>query len=169
MAPPPPGTTELRVPTSVVAWTYGLLAGGGAVVGGALHAAREWLLSLDVLPWRAAVSTVDSVLDGLGPWGLPVLAAAGAVLGALVAAAELEKEPRIDVAHHQVVVARGKSRRTYPRGDVREALHDAGDLVLLAENGTELVRATTSVPADALERAFRAAGYRWDTSGTSPG
>ncbi len=149
------------MPRSEVALTYGLLAGGGALLGGLLHAGRGWLLSLDFLPWQGAVRTVDRIVDDWGPWGLVALVAAGALLGALVAADDVGKQPQVDVSPAEVVVTRGKSRRAYPRTDVREALHDDGALVLLASTGTELVRAKTSVPADELARAFRAAGYAW--------
>jgi hypothetical protein len=172
-APPPstPGTTALRVPRQDVVLTYVLLTGGGALLGLLLHLARGWLLSLDVLPWRGVVVTVDRVVDGWGAWGPVALVAAGAVLGALVAADDLEKEPRIDVSRTEVVVAQKTSRRTYPRADVREALHDDKALVLLTSNGTELVRVRTAIPAAALADALRGAGYTWRdaTPGQPPG
>lgn len=157
-----PRTTVLTYPGRDVAWTYGLLVGGGAALGAALHLLRGWLLSLDVLPWRGVLVTVDRVVDGWGAWGAVALVAAGAVLGCVVAAGEVEKEPRFEVSPARVVVVRGRKRRTYLRADVREALHDDGALVLLATNGTELARATTGIPARDLERAFRDAGYAWD-------
>lgn len=159
---PDPGTAVLTYPRSDVAWTYAVLVGGGAALGVVLHLLRGRLLSLDFLPWRGVVVTVDRVVDGWGAWGPVALIAAGALLGALVAAAEVDKEPAFEVGPDRVVVVRGKSRRTYLRSDVREVLHEDGALVLLATNGVELVRAKTGVPAAALERAFRDAGYPWD-------
>lgn len=163
--PRSPGATVLTYPGSDVAWTYGVLVGGGAALGVVLHLLRDWLLSLDVLPWRGVVVTVDRVVDGWGAWGPVALVAAGALLGTVLAAAEVDSEPRFEVAPDRVVVVRGKSRRTYLRADVREALRADGALVLLATNGTELVRVKTGIPVAELERAFRDAGYAWDPHG----
>lgn len=154
--------TVLAYPGRDVAWTYGLLVGGGAALGAVVHLLRDRLLSLEVLPWRGVLVTVDRVVDGWGPWGAVALVAAGALLGFVVATGEVEKEPRFEVSPEHVVVVRGRRRRTYLRADVREALHDDGALVLLATNGTELARTTTGIPAPDLERAFRGAGYVWD-------
>lgn len=167
MTVPPAGapaarTTVLTYPRGDVAWTYGVLVGGGVALGAVLHVLRGWLLSLDVLPWRGVVVTVDRVVDGWGAWGPVALVAAGALLGALLAAAEVDKEPRVEVSRERVVVVRGKSRRTYLRDDVREALREDGALVLLATNGTELARVRTGIPVADLERAFLDAGYVWD-------
>jgi hypothetical protein len=154
--------TVLTYPGRDVAWTYGLLVGGGAALGATVHLLRGWLLSLDVLPWRGVLVTVDRVVDGWGAWGTVALVAAGALLGFVVATGEVEKEPRFEVSPERVVVVRGRRRRTYRREDVREALHEDGALVLLATNGTELARTATGIPAPDLERALRAAGYVWD-------
>ncbi|VTR77811.1 YqeB family protein [Cellulomonas hominis] len=158
---PPTGTAGLRVPRQDVVLTYVLLAGGGAVAGLLLHLARDWLLSLAFVPWRGAIETIDRVVDGWGGWGPVALVAGGAVLGALAAADDLGKEPRIDVTRDEVVVTQRTSRRAYPRADVREALHDDKALVLLASNGTELARVRTAVPAAVLAEALRGAGYSW--------
>ncbi len=161
----PSGTTVHTYPRRDVAWTYGLLAGGGAALGLVLHLLRDRLLGLDFLPWRGAVETVDRVVDGWGVWGAVALVAAGALLGALLASTEVDKEPRFEVSPERVVVVHGKSRRTYLRQDVREALRNRGWLVLLAHDGTELTREKTGIGADALAAAFRAAGYPWDPMG----
>lgn len=158
----PAASVTLAYPRGDVAWTYVVLVGGGVALGAVLHLLRGRLLSLDVLPWRGVVVTVDRVVDGWGAWGPVALVAAGALLGALLAAAEVDKEPRFEIAPDRVVVVRGKSRRTYLRADVREALHEDGAVVLLASNGTELVRVQTGIAAADLERAFRDAGYTWD-------
>lgn len=160
-----PGTVDLEYPRRDVAWTYALLSGGGAGLGVVLHVLRDWLLGFEVLPWRTLVEAADRLLDGWGPWGPVALAAVGAALGALLAADEVGKEHRFEVSPERVVVVGRQGRRGFPRADVREVLHADRALVLVASNGTELVRARTGIAVDELARVFRAAGYVWDPQG----
>ncbi len=160
--------TVLRVPDGDVAVTWALLTVGGAAAGVAVGLLRDWALSLAWVPFRALLVTLDAIADAWGVWGLVALAAAGAGIGALVAADWQAKQPRIQVSRPEVVVAHQKKVRRYRRDDVREALHEDGALVLLAANGTDLARVPTEVAADDLAAAFRSHGYVWtETSPTA--
>ncbi|MGI9062335.1 MAG: YqeB family protein [Pseudonocardiaceae bacterium] len=156
-----PSPTVLATSRSTRIATFVGLPVGCAAVGAAVLAFRDDWLAQDWLPWWPPVELLDRFAGWLGGWGPLVFVGLGLVAGVVLALAAMDEEVSVAVTDEQVRITRGSSTRHYRAEDVREALLDAKHLVLVADNGTDLVRIKTAFPGPALAGAFREHGYAW--------
>jgi hypothetical protein len=156
-----PSPTVLATSRSTrIATFVGLPIGCAAVATAALAFRDDWL-ARDWLPWRLPVELLDRFAGWLGGWGPLVFVGLGLVAGLVLALAALDEEVSVAVTDEQVSITRSSSTRHYRAEDVREALLDTKHLVLVAGNGTDLVRVKTGFSGAALAGAFREHGYTW--------
>ncbi|MFB9382287.1 hypothetical protein ACFFTK_04010 [Pseudonocardia petroleophila] len=141
-----------------------LLPLGGALLGWAVLTWHDVWLALDWAPMRGPVALVDRFDTWLGAGDTPVLVGLGVLLGVALVLVARSEEVTVAVGWDRVRVTRDSGERTYRRADVREALVDGKHLVLVADNGTELLRVRTEFGREALADAFRAHGYEWTGS-----
>ncbi len=155
-----PSPTVLATSRSTRIATFVGLPVGCAAVGAAVLAFRDDWLAQDWLPWRSPVELLDRLAGWLGGWGPLVFVGLGLVAGLVLALAALDEEVSVAVTDEQVSITRGSSTRHYLAEDVREALLDAKHLVLVADNGTDLVRIKTAFPGACAGWGFPGARLR---------
>ncbi|MFC3504694.1 hypothetical protein ACFOOK_27515 [Micromonospora krabiensis] len=145
------GVTEL-----VVLWGGFPLLGAGA--GALLGASAEWVADL---PW-APVQGLFEALSRLPQPELTIGAAAlGVLAGGLLASAGTAERLVVRVDRERVGLRRDGRQRDVPRRDVRVVHVDGRDLVLLDEDGGELVRERSDLSPDRLRAAFGNHGWPW--------
>lgn len=154
--------TVLAPPRSSRIATWLILPGVGVLIGWAAVALRDEWLAQEWLPWHQPAELLDWLAGRLGGWAPVVFIGVGLAAGALLALAAMDEEVTLAVADDQVTITRGSSVRRYLAKDIREALRDGKHLVLVADNGLDLVRIKTpEISGESLAAAFKAHGYLW--------
>ncbi|PPK67058.1 hypothetical protein V5P93_003397 [Actinokineospora auranticolor] len=158
----------MREPTVVAnpARTTAVLAvlfvvGGSALVGGVYLAVQALLDGfLDALG-SSFLPMVDFVAKLPELWGTIAAFVVGAAGGGSVARRGRHESLTLTVADDEVGVLSRRVARVFPRGEVKAAFLDEGDLVLLGSRTEELYREPCDQRAGAVGRAFAEHGYEW--------
>ena len=142
------------------AWTYGLLAAGGAAILGLGPLLATWLADVPIVPFRDALRWVG----GFDAWWLWVLRiVGGAVAGAVVAAVVIADQWRLEVYDDHVLVLHGSDRRRIERARI-EGVHLERKKIVIEGVGGQLLAAETEAPRAAVISAFRERDYPMESS-----
>lgn len=141
---------------SDAAWTYVLLAGGGAVALSLLPLLSALLGDLSFLPFQDLIERVGS-MDGWLGWLLRP--AIGLVVGAVAAAFVLDDEWRLEVGDDALVIVHRRDRRRVARAEVVGVHLDGRKVVVEGTAGRVLHEERNEAPRDRVLAAFRTRGY----------
>ncbi|TDC52577.1 hypothetical protein E1212_08260 [Jiangella ureilytica] len=134
----------------------------GALAGLAVRPLARWILDTD---WVPNIGLARVIADLPQPHGTIGAAAAGVVLGVVLALTAEGEVLRVAVGPDEVTLTRDGKSRTIGRGDVSAVFADGKELVLAGRSGEELARERSDLAADRLAAAFTEQGYPWRRDG----
>lgn len=150
--------TVIRRDTAYQVAFWLLWPAAGAALGAGLSWVLDALAGVDRLPvpgWLAAAA------DLAAPWDTVVLAAAGVVIGLLVAAGHQADLLVVEVDDTAFTVRRDTEVSRAARDEVTAVYRDGDALVALGARTEELVRVRGEVDESGLAAALRRHGYPW--------
>nr|WP_240979861.1 hypothetical protein [Streptomyces sp. HNM0574] len=138
--------------------TAAALTLAGAAAGALLPPLAAWLLGLPWSPVDGPARLVTSVPE---PWRTGGAAAVGLLGGLALGLLAAHEALTVRVSDADVELDVRDAPRTFTRAGTGLAFRDAGRLVLLAPDGTELAREKSGLNPQRLAAAFTAHGWPW--------
>ncbi|MFD8599233.1 hypothetical protein ACFV1L_29935 [Kitasatospora sp. NPDC059646] len=135
----------------------------GAAAGYLLKLLAHRAVSWPWIPWRGPVELLDRAPEPAATVGSLLV---GALVGGVIVLMAEHGYVTVTVESDRITTARGGSSRSAPRAAVSGVFADRKRLVVLGEQGEELIAEYRSEgadlpPVDRLAEGFRAHGYPW--------
>ncbi|MER7714587.1 hypothetical protein ABTX83_29215 [Streptomyces werraensis] len=133
--------------------------GCGAVLGALVPLLAQWLVTLRWAPFKGPAELLTSVPE---PWLTLGATGVGALLGLVVGFLAVHESLAVRIGDAGIVLTVQDVSRLFRREDVASAHRDGKQLVLLAPDGAELARESSSLSLSRLAEALTAHGHRWE-------